>query len=142
MFIFSGNLGKDAEVKALSSGKVVVEYSVAVYGGKDQQGNSQTLWIKCAHWFNQQPNDYLIPKKGDGVIIAATPAPLEVWTSNAGKQGADLKVMVNTIEYTKRGDNSGHAQAPVAPKTTAAVPPLTPSPAYAQAAAEDDDLPF
>ena len=146
MFLISGNIGKEAEVKTVPSGKIVVEYSVAVYAGKDQQGNSQTLWVKCAHWFNQQPNDYLVPKKGDGVIITGTPAPIELWTSNAGKQGADLKIMVNSIEFTKRGEtNQSEAQqravnAAQAKPEGATLPQKANQPVVSGPAVTDDDL--
>jgi len=143
MFLISGNVGKEAEVKNLPSGKIVVEYSVAVYAGKDQGGNSQTLWVKCSHWFNQQPNDYLVPKKGDGGVITGTPAPIELWTSNAGKQGADLKIMVNTIEYSKRGDSTGQAPAPQSQGGTLPVKATsTPVQAGPPPSTDEDELPF
>ena len=77
MFLISGNVGQEAQVKEVS-GKFVVEYSVAVYAGKDKEGNSLTLWVKCAHWFTQRPSDYLVPKKGDGVIVTGTPSPIRI----------------------------------------------------------------
>jgi len=126
MFLISGNVGQEAQVKEVS-GKFVVEYSVAVYAGKDKESNSLTLWVKCGHWFNQRPSDYLVPTKGDGVIVTGIPSPIRIWEIN-GKQGTELSVMVNSIEYTKRGSSVESAPAPAT-----AIPAAAP---------ESDNLPF
>ncbi len=144
MFQFTGNVGRDAEVKSVN-GKTVLEYSVGVYAGKDKEGNSQTLWVTCSKWYaeNQQVNQLDLVKKGDLVLIDARPNPVRIYTTNAGQQGASLEVMINRSEVLKRaGDGSTYQQ----PSSTAHLQPngnvTKTSPVNTPMAMPSDDLPF
>jgi single-stranded DNA-binding protein len=137
MFQFTGNVGKDAEVKSVA-GKTVIEYSVAVYAGKDKEGVNQTLWVNCAKWVpgNQEPNLLDMPKKGDLVLIDGRPNPLRIYTTNAGVQGASLDVLVNKSEMLKRS-----AESSLSPKEFKPAP-TTPASAPVSQTEPLDDLPF
>ena len=62
-----GNLGRDAELKTVSGGKVVCNFSVAAEGrtGKDKV----TTWVRCALWGvrGEKVAQYL--KKGTCVAV-------------------------------------------------------------------------
>jgi single-stranded DNA-binding protein len=139
MFQFTGNVGKDAEVKSVG-GKSVIEYSVAVYAGKDKDGNNQTLWVNCGKWLaaNQQANALDMPKKGDLVLVNCRPNPVRVYTTNSGVQGASLDVFVNQLEILRKSGESA-AQTSSSPKEAQATTTPVSLPA---SQSFSDDLPF
>ena len=95
LFTFTGNLGKDAEVKFLSSGTPVCEFSVAVksgYGDKEK-----TNWVRCAMFGKKaegQLPSYL--QKGTQVAISGE-LELQEWEGQNGK-GAALSVRVENLD--------------------------------------------
>jgi len=95
LFTFTGNLGKDAEVKFLSSGTQVCEFSVAVksgYGDKEK-----TNWVRCAMFGKKaegQLPSYL--QKGTQVAISGE-LELQEWEGQNGK-GAALSVRVENLD--------------------------------------------
>jgi single-strand DNA-binding protein len=60
----SGNLGRDAELKTLGSGKTVCNFSVAT------KHKEQTTWVRCALWGarGEKLSRYLL--KGTKVAVA------------------------------------------------------------------------
>lgn len=92
---FTGNLGNPAEVKVLSSGTTVCEFSVAVtsgYGDKEK-----TNWVRCAMFGKKaegQLPSYL--QKGTQVAISGE-LELQEWESQNGK-GAALSVRVENLD--------------------------------------------
>jgi len=66
-----GNLGADADIKALSNNRTVANFSIAVSSSyKDKDGN----WVNVTDWVNISkftPGDYLIAnlKKGARVYV-------------------------------------------------------------------------
>lgn len=92
---FTGNLGNPAEVKVLSSGTTVCEFSVAVtsgYGDKEK-----TNWVRCALFGKKaegQLPSYL--QKGTQVAISGE-LELQEWEGQSGK-GAALSVRVENLD--------------------------------------------
>lgn len=92
---FTGNLGNPAEVKVLSSGTTVCEFSVAVksgYGDKEK-----TNWVRCAMFGKKaegQLPSYL--QKGTQVAISGE-LELQEWEGQSGK-GAALSVRVENLD--------------------------------------------
>jgi len=86
--IFTGNLGRDAEIKEIKDYKVI-NFSVGVKVSKDE-----TKWLDCAMWRKLDQStiivDYL--KKGTKVLIEGEPNAHE----HNGK--AYLKVRVSNVE--------------------------------------------
>lgn len=142
MFQFTGNVGRDAEVKSVN-GKSVIEYSVAVFAGKDKDGNNQTLWVNCAKWLaaNQQPNPLDMPKKGDLILVNCRPNPVRIFTTNSGTQGASLDVMVNFTEMLKRSAEAAQSSVEQQAKPVTKTTPVS-QPVAAGAFDPGDDLPF
>lgn len=65
----TGRLGADPEVKKTASGKSVVNASVAVYAGKDMQGNVLTDWYRWTIWGDRADRFAAKARKGDTVMM-------------------------------------------------------------------------
>ena len=104
---FTGNLGKDAEVKALPSGTSVCEFSVAVksgYGDKEK-----TNWANCVIFGKKAEGGlpaYL--KKGTQVAISGE-LELQEWDGANGK-GSKLVVVVGELDLI--GGTGSNTSAP------------------------------
>jgi len=95
LFSFTGNLGKDAEVKHLPSGAAVCEFSVAVKSGYGER--EKTNWVRCAMFGKKaegQLPGYL--QKGTQVAVSGE-LELQEWEGQNGK-GAALSVSVQNID--------------------------------------------
>lgn len=107
LFSFTGNLGKDAEVKYTPSGTAVCEFSVAVKSGYGER--EKTNWVRCAMFGKKaegQLPQYL--KKGTQVAVSGE-LELQEWEGQNGK-GAALSVSVQNIDLI--GGNPNNQQAP------------------------------
>lgn len=106
LFSFTGNLGKDAEVKYTPSGTAICEFSVAVKSGYGER--EKTNWVRCAMFGKKaegQLPQYL--KKGTQVAISGE-LELQEWEGQNGK-GAALAVSVQNIDLI--GGNPSNQQA-------------------------------
>lgn len=65
----TGRLGADPEVKKTASGKSIVNASVAVYAGKDMQGNVLTDWYRWTVWGDRADRFAAKARKGDTVMM-------------------------------------------------------------------------
>jgi single-strand DNA-binding protein len=94
-WIFTGNLGKDAEQRFLPTGTAVLSFNVAVKSGFGDK--AKTTWVSCALFGKQAEGrliDYL--KKGAQVAIAGE-AFLDEWEKDGVNQKM-LKVNVSDID--------------------------------------------
>jgi single-strand DNA-binding protein len=108
-FIFTGNLGKDAEVKVTQSGMHVCSFSVAVksgYGDKEK-----TTWANCALFGKRaegQLPQYL--KKGAQVCISGQ-LTVDEWKGDDGTTQKTLKVSVDELDLIGgKSESSAPAQ--------------------------------
>jgi single-strand DNA-binding protein len=108
-FIFTGNLGKDAEVKVTQSGMSVCSFSVAVksgYGDKEK-----TTWANCALFGKRaegQLPQYL--KKGTQVCISGQ-LTVDEWKADDGTTQKSLKVNVDDLDLIGgKSESSAPAQ--------------------------------
>ena len=130
---FSGNLGRDPDVRYFEDGKLVANFSIAVEGRK----KGDTLWMTVKVWnkLAQVIADYV--KKGSKIIVSGE-LQEETWT----KDGVEKSRMVlNCQNFTlldskkegggapSGGGSGGGASRPAA-KTRPAAP------------VEEEDLPF
>src|SRR5690606_3871149 len=60
-------VGKDAEVRATSSGKALASFSVAFDNGWGD--NKQTVWLDCTYWGNRGVKVAPYIKKGNQLVV-------------------------------------------------------------------------
>lgn len=135
VFTFTGNLGRDAEVKTVGQ-HTLCEFSVAVKSGYGDR--EQTMWIRCNMW-GQRAESKLVQwlTKGKGVAVTGELSMRE-YDKKDGTRGHSLEVRVVDVTLM-RGDGGDQAQAQ---------PTQQPAPKQAQQPAPggfdnfDDDIPF
>lgn len=113
---FTGNLGKNAEVKSTSGGKTICVFSVAVVSGYGD--NKKTTWANCVVFGKRAEGklpEFLV--QGQKVAISGEVA-LETWDKNDGTKGKALKVSVNSLDLI--GDKKPEIQPQQAPAQQAA----------------------
>lgn len=106
IFTFTGNLGKDAEVRHTAGGTVVCSFSVAVTSGYGDK--KQTSWIDCA-LFGKRAEGGLVPflKKGTKVGISGE-LTVNKWQKGE-KSGTSVNVNVSTLDLL--GEKNAPAKA-------------------------------
>jgi single-strand DNA-binding protein len=106
--IFTGNLGKDPDMKYTPMGNAVTRFSIAVSQGKDKQGNAKDpLWLNVVTWneLAEQCNKKL--EKGSRIQLEGRLAP-NVWEKD-GQTHYGVEVvafMVKPIKSSKTGNAS------------------------------------
>ena len=63
----TGRLGRDPELRKTNAGKSVANASIAVYAGKDQNGEIMTEWYDWTIWGDQAERFAKKARKGDTV---------------------------------------------------------------------------
>jgi single-strand DNA-binding protein len=119
----AGTLGKDAEVKYLSNGDAIANFSVADSQGKDKP----TLWWNCGLYGKRAESlsQYLV--KGQAVTVTGSVSERE-WTDKNGLTRKSMDVRVNDVAL-QGGRRDAEPQQRQAPK---------PEPVDV----DDDDIPF
>ena len=148
-------IGRDAEVRRLQSGEVVVNLALATnYGKKDQDGQRPTQWVEAVFWGERA--EKLAPYLLKGNQIGAFISDIHIETYE-GKNGPGHKLVgrIDDIELTDRKD--GGTQQPrqqpaqqqrntYADQRGAPQPAKQPAPGNRNDsgfdAAMDDDIPF
>lgn len=128
---FTGNLGRDSELRTTTSGHSVLSFTVAVKSGYGD--NAKTTWANCQLWGKQAESmgQYLTKGKQVGVVGEVT---LRQYQKQDGTPAQSLDVRVSDL--TLLGGRE-EAQAPAQPRQ-----------AQRQQAAQqaqddfDDDIPF
>lgn len=93
---FTGNLGKDCEIKYTKSGDAIGTFSVAVSSGYGD--NKKTTWANCALFGNQAKSklpEYLT--SGTSVAVSGE-VFMEEWQGQDGVKNKSLKVNVMKID--------------------------------------------
>jgi len=111
IFNFTGNLGKDCEVKTSQNGKIYAVFSVAVKSGWGD--NQKTTWVGCSI-FGKKAEGALPQhlKKGTQVAISGE-LSMDEWTDNAtGAVNKMLKVNVQNLDLI--GGNPSQSAQPQA----------------------------
>jgi single-strand DNA-binding protein len=118
-FSFTGNLGKDAELKQVGQGQVLnfsVGNSVG-YGDK-----KQTIWLNCAVWGKRGTSLEPHLLKGSKVWIEGEFSP-RTYQKNDGTQGVSYEVKVDKLDMLSKSESGSTqpqqqapAQQPQAPQ--------------------------
>ena len=107
-YIFSGNLGRDAEVRHTQGGTAVCSFTVAVKAGYGD--NEKTEWVKCALFGKRAEGglpQYLV--KGQQVVIQGEPKA-EAWSDKtSGEAKGALSVFVKELDLVGKASGGGKA---------------------------------
>ena len=119
-FTFTGNIGKDAELRYTPSGNAVASFSVAVKAGFGER--ESTVWVRCQLWGQQAERMTAHLLKGARVGVSGELSARE-WTDKQGAKQTSLEVDVKQVTFEgKRQD--------------------APEPGSIAEQAEQDEIPF
>ena len=97
-----GNTTKDIELRQSNSGKFVVEFSIAINNGKDQQGNELPAdFINCTAWNKTAEVLSKYATKGTKVGIEGA-MKTQTWTDQQGNNRYKTYVLVDRVELLSR----------------------------------------
>lgn len=129
--LFTGNIGKAAEIRTLNSGDMAISFNVA-HTQKTGDGQEITTWVSCTKWVKAGAStkiaDFL--KKGQRVLIEGTPSA-RAWLQADNSARAELDCRVLNIELL--GAPTERTNAPAAPAAATTTE---------NAAPVEDNLPF
>ena len=104
----TGNLGKDNEVKQLSSGTTVLNNSIGVRSNSKLNGEYKTSWFnisifgKSAEIFNQYT------KKGSKVFLSGE-VRIREYKKNDGTTGMSVDLNVNNFEFLDSANGNSNS---------------------------------
>ena len=106
----TGNLGRDNEVKQLSSGTTVLNNSIGVRSNSKVGGEYKTSWFnisifgKSAEIFNQYT------KKGSKVFLTGE-VRIRDYQKNDGTTGMSVDLIVNNFEFLDSANGNSNANS-------------------------------
>ena len=109
VFTFSGNLGKDCEVRYTTGGDPVASFSVAVRAGYGK--NESTSWINCTYWGKRGEAVAPYLKKGSMVIVTGE-FSMRQWTDKQGQERQDPTVNVRDLTLGSRPNQESASAVP------------------------------
>ena len=136
--IIAGNLGGDPEMRYMSDGTAVTNFSVATSrrwtNKASGQQQEETIWFRVSVWGRQAEtaNEYL--SKGRQVLVEGRMKPdpqtggPRIWTGQDGAPRASFEMTADTVRFI-----GGRADAGVAGGDSGGAAP---------AAQEEDEIPF
>ena len=104
----TGNLGRDNEIKQLSSGKVVLNNSIGVRSNSKVGGEYKTSWFnvsifgKSAEIFNQYT------KKGSKVFLTGE-VRIREYKKQDGTNGMSVDLLVNNFEFLDSANGNSNS---------------------------------
>lgn len=130
---FTGNVGRDPELKTTPSGSMVANFSVAVRQRKVNGQDPPARWVKVEIWGKaaEYVTDYV--RRGDTVMVYGELMPPEVFTRRDGTQGVAEVFRANNVENFGRRAPSDQAQGQQPAPAAAAPAPAPAQGTYAQA---------
>jgi single-strand DNA-binding protein len=110
VFTFSGNLGRDAEVRYTNNNDAVASFSVAVRSGYGK--NEATTWINCNYWGKRGEAIAQYLKKGSQVVVSGE-FTLRKWTDKQGqeRESPDVNVRELTLIGSRPSEESASTES-------------------------------
>ncbi len=100
--ILIGNITKDIELRQSNSGKFVVEFSVAINNGKDQQGNELPAdFVNCTAWNKTAEVLSKYTTKGSKISVEGA-MKTQTWVDQQGNNRYKTYVLVDRVELLSR----------------------------------------
>jgi single-strand DNA-binding protein len=129
---FSGNLGRDPELKYSQNGTPICNFSVAVqYSDRKEDGTYEypTQWVRVTTFkeLAEACNERL--RKGSKIYVECQKKPARLWEDREGKVHAEEEVIADLIVPLDRAEPVA-GSGPRQPVAAAASP------------ADDEELPF
>lgn len=135
--ILIGNITKDIELRQSNSGKFVVEFSVAINNGKDQQGNELPAdFINCIAWNKTAEILDKYTNKGSKISVEGA-MKTKTWTDQQGNNRYKTYVLVDRVELLSRPQQQQNP-AQVANQVTNQYEPQYNEPQYQQQSIRPD----
>jgi single-strand DNA-binding protein len=141
---FSGNVGRDPDVRYFENGNVIANFSIAVEGRRD----SPTIWMPVKVWGKQASVIADHVRKGSKIIVGGE-LQQESWTKDgAEKSRLVLNCQNFTLLNSKKEDNgssgsSGSSGNPGSSSSAAGRrPAFNTQPAQNPLDEDEDDIPF
>jgi single-stranded DNA-binding protein len=94
--VFAGNLGQDPKCGKNQAGKSWASASLAVYDGKDKEGNKRTVWIELKA-FDKSADRLSQYTKGSFVTVSAR-AAMDTFQDKQGEQKSKMVFWVNDCD--------------------------------------------
>jgi single-strand DNA-binding protein len=91
---FSGNLGRDAELRATKNGDLLLQFSVAMNSGYGER--KATTWVRCTLFGKRGESLKSYLTKGQQVVVSGE-ASLHEWTTEDGTTKSSLECKVNEV---------------------------------------------
>jgi len=130
-----GNLVRDPELRHLTSGNCVCDFSIAVNKAwTDKQGNKQehVSYIDCEAWGRTAETITQYFHKGKPILVEGE-IKQDRWEDNDGKKRSKLKVNVHRFVFLPRSKDDDEESRPPAKSAASSEP-------YTQIT--DEDIPF
>ncbi|BAQ84183.1 single-stranded DNA-binding protein (TIGR00621) [uncultured Mediterranean phage uvMED] len=128
--VFTGNCGKDMEVRHTANGKIVGLVSVALTQGWGE--NKKTIWVNCEIWGDRAEKLAMYLKKGTPVTVQGE-LKVDTYESNQGEQKTKIGCKINSVAFSQPKENVD------APRSSSQPPRSSSQP---QQESFDDDIPF
>lgn len=136
----TGRVTADAQVRTLSEGRQVVNFSVAVndsYKAKNGERVTQTEFFDCSYWIGTGIAQYLT--KGSIVELSGR-VSARAWVDSDGNAKAGLNF--HTSKITLHGGGAATNKPQATPPATATPEAMEVTGAQVSPDGQDDDLPF
>lgn len=135
---FTGNLGRDAELRHASNGDPVANFPLAVETGT--RLTPKTMWIDCSVWGKRAEKLAPYLTKGKKVAVLGRVSQ-DHYTKRDGTPGFRIEVSCNEVEFlsiNRQDQDQDQEEQPAA----APARPKQPAKQQAIPAEFEDDIPF
>lgn len=142
--ILAGKLTADPELKTTSTGKAVVNFTVAVNMGKDKTtGSSKAEFFEVVAWENRAEFVTRYFHKGSSILLDGI-LQNRTWNDKDGNRRKVTEIIANDIRFAdSKNEIPGMQQEAAYVPSSYTVPPEGPAPApKMEEVDEGDDLPF
>lgn len=144
---FSGNAGKDAELKYSKDGKPIGQFSIAVNPSLSKDRERSPMWLTVTAFGQTAEFCGSHIKKGNNVVVTGR-LEYQTWDKPDGSKGSAYVVIASDVRknYEKDEAGAGSSQPASAPRASApangAPAHRTLPPAAPVETLTDDDVPF
>ena len=93
----AGNVGRDPEMRYTPSGSAVTDFSLALYGGKSEDGEAITTWVRVTCWKDLAEAVNHKVAKGDKIQCEGYLQPPRLYETKSGETKASLELTAFSV---------------------------------------------